>query len=182
MILAKLADHPEPSQLIQKIDGQHFIFTGLPGPNNEPHSIAMDDLHTFSWPTAYLFWLVLLTGPARLKRFWWYALLAWFLLWLTQIAFFATDVTAKMGGFFLSQGFEFLFTLETQQLLDKLCRAYQLTLHHLIPFLLYAPVFFLRLREKPPRDAAGGPAPSRNQPCPCGSGKKFKRCCGATGA
>jgi len=23
---------------------------------------------------------------------------------------------------------------------------------------------------------------SRNDPCPCGSGKKFKQCCGATGA
>ena len=22
--------------------------------------------------------------------------------------------------------------------------------------------------------------PGRNQPCPCGSGKKFKKCCGAT--
>ncbi|MGH9364250.1 MAG: SEC-C metal-binding domain-containing protein, partial [Thermoanaerobaculia bacterium] len=24
-------------------------------------------------------------------------------------------------------------------------------------------------------------APGRNEPCPCGSGKKFKRCCGARG-
>ena len=24
-----------------------------------------------------------------------------------------------------------------------------------------------------------GPKVSRNDPCPCGSGKKFKRCCGA---
>jgi SEC-C motif-containing protein len=26
--------------------------------------------------------------------------------------------------------------------------------------------------------AAAGPVPSRNGPCPCGSGKKYKRCCG----
>ena len=25
------------------------------------------------------------------------------------------------------------------------------------------------------------PKPSRNQPCPCGSGKKYKRCCGCAG-
>jgi hypothetical protein len=25
------------------------------------------------------------------------------------------------------------------------------------------------------------PPPSRNAPCPCGSGKKFKRCCGVGG-
>jgi uncharacterized protein len=24
-----------------------------------------------------------------------------------------------------------------------------------------------------------GPKPGRNDPCPCGSGKKFKKCCGA---
>ena len=24
-----------------------------------------------------------------------------------------------------------------------------------------------------------GDAPGRNDPCPCGSGKKFKKCCGA---
>ena len=24
-------------------------------------------------------------------------------------------------------------------------------------------------------------APGRNDPCPCGSGKKYKRCCGAKG-
>jgi uncharacterized protein len=26
--------------------------------------------------------------------------------------------------------------------------------------------------------AGGGPAPGRNDPCPCGSGRKFKKCCG----
>ncbi|MDX9996312.1 MAG: SEC-C metal-binding domain-containing protein, partial [Rhodocyclaceae bacterium] len=25
-------------------------------------------------------------------------------------------------------------------------------------------------------------SPGRNDPCPCGSGKKYKKCCGATGA
>jgi uncharacterized protein YecA (UPF0149 family) len=24
----------------------------------------------------------------------------------------------------------------------------------------------------------GGDAPGRNDPCPCGSGKKYKKCCG----
>lgn len=31
--------------------------------------------------------------------------------------------------------------------------------------------------EKPSLAAVGGAQPSRNAPCPCGSGKKFKRCC-----
>jgi hypothetical protein len=28
----------------------------------------------------------------------------------------------------------------------------------------------------------GGPKIGRNDPCPCGSGKKFKKCCGADDA
>jgi uncharacterized protein YecA (UPF0149 family) len=28
-------------------------------------------------------------------------------------------------------------------------------------------------------DAHAGPKVGRNDPCPCGSGRKFKKCCGA---
>lgn len=34
----------------------------------------------------------------------------------------------------------------------------------------------------PPRPAAPSAPFGRNEPCPCGSGKKFKRCCGGVGA
>lgn len=37
------------------------------------------------------------------------------------------------------------------------------------------PRFLSSLRDGP---AASTPTPSRNGPCPCGSGKKYKRCCG----
>ena len=30
----------------------------------------------------------------------------------------------------------------------------------------------------PPAGAPAGPRVGRNDPCPCGSGKKFKKCCG----
>lgn len=32
--------------------------------------------------------------------------------------------------------------------------------------------------QKPMPDERAPPAPGRNDPCPCGSGKKFKKCCG----
>lgn len=39
---------------------------------------------------------------------------------------------------------------------------------------------WLEERKGPTVAARAAPrAPSRNQPCPCGSGKKYKRCCGA---
>lgn len=33
-------------------------------------------------------------------------------------------------------------------------------------------------RQKPPAPAEATPRIGRNEPCPCGSGKKYKRCCG----
>ncbi|MGH7149692.1 MAG: SEC-C metal-binding domain-containing protein, partial [Planctomycetota bacterium] len=38
-------------------------------------------------------------------------------------------------------------------------------------------------REAPPSARAPERGPGRNDPCPCGSGKKYKKCCGsASGA
>lgn len=34
------------------------------------------------------------------------------------------------------------------------------------------------LREGPAPIKASAPKPGRNDPCPCGSGKKYKHCCG----
>jgi len=32
--------------------------------------------------------------------------------------------------------------------------------------------------SEPPKPARAGPKVGRNDPCPCGSGKKYKKCCG----
>ena len=41
------------------------------------------------------------------------------------------------------------------------------------------PVFDKREQtEEPAESATPAPAPGRNDPCPCGSGKKYKKCCG----
>jgi preprotein translocase subunit SecA len=34
--------------------------------------------------------------------------------------------------------------------------------------------------DAPVEQAHAGKAPARNDPCPCGSGKKYKKCCGKT--
>ncbi|MBA2557449.1 MAG: SEC-C domain-containing protein [Chloroflexi bacterium] len=31
----------------------------------------------------------------------------------------------------------------------------------------------------PPKPAQAAPSPGRNDPCPCGSGRKHKKCCGS---
>ena len=48
----------------------------------------------------------------------------------------------------------------------------------------HKPVFFAEHsddvpEEDEPQPAAAAPKAGRNDPCPCGSGKKFKKCCGA---
>lgn len=48
-----------------------------------------------------------------------------------------------------------------------------------IPDMLYA-LHEQRLAQQRPAPARAEPRPGRNEPCPCGSGQKFKKCCGAT--
>ena len=42
--------------------------------------------------------------------------------------------------------------------------------------------FHLGGHEDVAQSVRGGPKIGRNDPCPCGSGKKFKKCCGANDA
>jgi len=76
-------------------------------------------------------------------------------------------------------------TAATGQLLTALKTAYpsldtRLELHHRIMQSLYARHYFAQVKQRLEtqlsvrREKIG-----RNDPCPCGSGKKFKKCCGA---
>jgi uncharacterized protein len=70
--------------------------------------------------------------------------------------------------------------------LNYLCAGYKLFFHHIAPHMEF---MANELRhQRPPanviqwithRDAQAlpQPAPGRNDPCPCGSGKKYKKCC-----
>jgi uncharacterized protein YecA (UPF0149 family) len=57
-------------------------------------------------------------------------------------------------------------------------------MRHLIMQSLYARHYMARITSKL-ESLVGVPAggvvkkPGRNDPCPCGSGKKYKKCCGA---
>ena len=73
--------------------------------------------------------------------------------------------------------------------LNYLCKGYKMYFGHIGP---YMEVMANLLRQRQPaagvmdwvrardeaRAAGPAPAPGRNDPCPCGSGRKFKRCCG----
>jgi uncharacterized protein len=76
----------------------------------------------------------------------------------------------------------FTRTPDGEEGLNYLCAGYKLFFHHVAPYMEFM-AGELRAQRPPAsvmqwireRDLA---AASRNTPCPCGSGRKFKRCCG----
>ncbi|HKR90641.1 MAG TPA: UPF0149 family protein [Phenylobacterium sp.] len=49
----------------------------------------------------------------------------------------------------------------------------------LVPVAILEIAEFWRAARSAPQRRSTGPKTGRNDPCPCGSGKKFKKCCGA---
>ncbi len=65
--------------------------------------------------------------------------------------------------------------------LSPLCAGWRRFYAHALPRLRELAATIQRERRRhPPPSPAMAAAPGRNQPCPCGSGRKTKHCCGAT--
>jgi len=76
----------------------------------------------------------------------------------------------------------FIHTPDGEDGLNYLCAAYKRLFSHCRPFLEGLSSLWHRTEpeypSRPPAEAPRArPAVSRNSPCPCGSGKKYKRCC-----
>jgi uncharacterized protein len=76
----------------------------------------------------------------------------------------------------------FIQTPDHEEGLNYLCAGYKHFFNHCRPFVKQLAVLWRRqIREeqrKPPASGATtGPKIGRNDPCPCGSGKKYKKCC-----
>ncbi len=76
----------------------------------------------------------------------------------------------------------FTRTPDGEEGLNYLCSGYKLFFHHIAPYMEFmagelsaqrAPANVMEWVREREMTAA-----SRNEPCPCGSGRKFKRCCG----
>jgi uncharacterized protein len=82
----------------------------------------------------------------------------------------------------------FIKTPEGEAGLNYLCTGYKLFFHHIDPYMRFMAE---ELRhQRPPANvmawvrsrevvASQTARPGRNDPCPCGSGRKYKKCCGA---
>lgn len=84
----------------------------------------------------------------------------------------------------------FLKTPEGEANLNYLCAGYKHFFTHVAPYMDFMAaelqaerppasiMRWVRHRDSAPADQS---RPGRNDPCPCGSGRKYKRCCGQTG-
>jgi uncharacterized protein len=81
----------------------------------------------------------------------------------------------------------FIRTPDGEEGLNYLCAGYKMFFNHIDPYMKFMAE---ELRQGRPsanvmdwvraRDAGASARrqPGRNDPCPCGSGKKYKKCCG----
>lgn len=75
----------------------------------------------------------------------------------------------------------FIRTPDGEAGLNYLCGGYKVFLRHIDPYMKAMAQLLKQGRPAAELMAVLGQAqgPERNDPCPCGSGKKFKKCCGA---
>jgi uncharacterized protein len=77
----------------------------------------------------------------------------------------------------------FVLTEDGEEGLNYLCPAFKMFYRHSAPFAarVAAERRAPTLAELVPDDRPGAGSAGRNDPCPCGSGKKYKQCCLSTG-
>jgi serine-type anaerobic sulfatase-maturating enzyme len=82
----------------------------------------------------------------------------------------------------------FIRTPDGEEGLNYLCAGYKMFFKHIDPYMRFmaselrqerAPANVMAWARMRDEEAAPKTPPGRNDPCPCGSGKKFKRCCGS---
>ena len=83
----------------------------------------------------------------------------------------------------------FTRTPDGEEGLNYLCAGYKKFFHHIDPYMRFmaeelqqrrAPANVMKWVRTQEAEAAARKQPGRNDPCPCGSGKKYKKCCGAS--
>ncbi len=85
----------------------------------------------------------------------------------------------------------FIHTPDGEKGLNYLCAGYKIFFNHIDPYMRFmanelqqrrAPANVMEWIKSCEMENSSKRQPGRNDPCPCGSGKKYKKCCGASGS
>ncbi len=179
VVLSWVAAVP-PEEIVRERDGAFFVDTGLVQQNGEPFPYQRIPVHEVHWNAILFFWALSLLPKRGWRRAWWAVLVGAGALALTHIGFFAIAVYGQVAALYNEAGMG--FTSEgTVRAIGYAVQIYSVAFDKIVPFLVLVPAFVIgRKPARPPRATRPGRVPKvgRNEPCPCGSGRKFKRCCG----
>jgi len=81
----------------------------------------------------------------------------------------------RKEGLLAYKELEITFATQVFEMLDKLHKD---TTRDAVPTRAVVPIPTINLAAAPEQSSGERKEPSRNDPCPCGSGKKYKKCCG----
>ncbi len=167
---------PEPGRMFSVHERTISINTGLEEPKGKL-LFQRIDVNTIHWNLVFFLALTLAMPFSMLRRRWLLVAAAAVVLHATHVLFFVSGTYVNIAELYASHGQPFL-KLRALKIVGIATRTYGITLNSFVPFFLYLPVFLWRRQSGPRAPRIPGAAAGRNEPCPCGSGKKFKRCCG----
>ena len=167
---------PGEGEVLRVVDGGFELVTRLARRGTNERRVVeveRDAVTTGLWNSVVFLSLVLLTPLAVLRRRPARVALATAVLIAVHVAFTTVALLLLLEAEYAQAG----VGGRGEGLLTALAGAshlYATVFAPALPFLLLAPVWLGRERRSRSPAAVG-----RNEPCPCGSGLKFKRCCGA---
>lgn len=162
-------------QRAMKMDGWTLVVnSGIASPRvpGRMLSIRTDELARTGWNTLLLGALVGLTPGSRLRRGLAWLGIAVVVVWASQVATLSLEVIDRGAGLYASMDRQLIGPAAADAV--ALAKGYLIVAAPVIPIVVMLPIWLRR-----PHPGTNGRIPGRNTPCPCGSGRKFKRCCGA---
>lgn len=175
-LFLRLAVDPE-GQRLWRMDGDVLaVNSGIPHPARPGRMVSLrnDGLYRTGWNTLLLFGLIGLTPWRRLKRSVGWVVLAAGIVWLSQALTLAAETTRQVAELHAKMGRSLSMPAAAAWL--AMSRECLIVASPVVPVAAMLPVWLRPIRRRGPAEAG---AVGRNAPCPCGSGRKSMRCCGA---